>query len=225
MYQNFARMNYFKFLLLFAVCFIGCSSSNQNEEKEVEATEIVRSDEFRKIDPREIPGNPIELIGEEWMLLTAGNKESYNTMTVGWGTLGDIWGNPVITCYVRPDRYTFNFIEKSEYYTLCFFDRNYRSKLRYCGATSGRDLKGKNKAEEAGLTPMYTENGSIYFKEAYLVLECKKLYSDQFKAENFAAEVVMIGKEGAGGPAQSVYNEMSEYHKFYIGGIVNCWMR
>jgi flavin reductase (DIM6/NTAB) family NADH-FMN oxidoreductase RutF len=218
-------MKYLKSLLLLAICFTGCNSGNQTEEKEkTDSTKMVRSEEFAKIDPKEIQGNPTQLIGDEWMLITAGNKESYNTMTAGWGTLGIIWGKPITTCYIHPDRYTFEFMEKekSDYYTLCFFDREYREALNYCGSQSGRDHKEKNKAEVAGLTPLYTENGAVYFKEAYLVLECRKLYSDQFKAENFATDIVMKRRDTN---TQSIYNEMPQYHKFYIGEIVNCQTR
>jgi flavin reductase (DIM6/NTAB) family NADH-FMN oxidoreductase RutF len=113
-------------------------------------------------------------------------------------------------------------MERSEYYTLCFFDNEYRAALTYCGTESGRDHKEKNKAEEAGLTPLYTENGSVYFKEAYLVLECRKLYSAPFKAEEFATDVVISRRDS---DKQSVYNEMPQYHKFYIGEIVKTQMR
>ncbi|MDR2408651.1 MAG: flavin reductase [Bacteroidales bacterium] len=215
-------MKYLKSLLVvLAVCLTGCNCNHQNEEK---TTEMVRSEEFVKVEAKEISGNPIQMIGEEWMLITAGNQELYNTMTAGWGTLGFIWGKPIATCYIHPDRYTFEFMEKeqSDYYTLCFFDEEYRPALNYCGSKSGRDHKEKNKAEAAGLTPLYTENGAVYFKEAYLVLECKKLYSDQFKAENFATDILMTRR---GSTTPSTYNEMPQYHKFYIGEIVNCLMR
>jgi flavin reductase (DIM6/NTAB) family NADH-FMN oxidoreductase RutF len=218
-------MKSLKSILLLAICLTGCNF-NQSDKKEVveemESKEVVRGEEFVKMDPKEIQGNPAQLIGDEWMLITAGNKELYNTMTAGWGTLGVIWGKPITTCYVHPDRYTFEFMEKSEYYTLCFFDREYRSALTYCGTESGRDHKDKNKAEVAGLTPLYTENGAVYFKEAYLVLECKKLYSDQFKAENFATNIVMTRRNTN---TASTYNEMPQYHKFYIGEIVDCRIR
>jgi flavin reductase (DIM6/NTAB) family NADH-FMN oxidoreductase RutF len=221
-------MKYLKSFLLLAVSLAGCTCPTQDEETKqrtgIDSTKMIRSEEFVKVNPKEIPGNPAQLIGDEWMLITAGNKESYNTMTAGWGTLGVIWNKPVATCYIHPDRYTFEFMEKenSDYYTLCFFDSVYREALVYCGARSGRDHKDTNKAEVAGLTPLYTENGAVYFKEAWLVLECRKLYSDRFNAKNFATDVVMSRR---GTDVQSVYNEMPQYHKFYIGEIVNCQMR
>lgn len=215
-------MKHLTYLLFFAVCLAGCSN-NANQEKtttEME-TKKERSAEFKKIDSKEIPGNVIEMIADQWMLITAGNKEQYNTMTAGWGGLGNLWGKPASTCYIDPARHTFGFMEKGEYYTLCFFDEEYRQALQFCGSHSGRDYAEKNKAEEAGLTPAYTENGAVYFKEAYLVLECKKMYSDQFRKESFATNVTMESRTGE----ESVYNERDTYHKFYIGEITNCLIR
>jgi len=209
--------------LALIIGFMSCTEKGVQKE-ETAATEnsteqtTVRGTEFEKIEPTKIPGNAIQMIGNDWMLITAGNQESYNTMTAAWGTLGNLWSKPVSTCYIRPQRFTYEFIEKSEYYTLCFFDEEYRDALQYCGTASGRDHKEQNKAEKAGLTPAYTDNGTVYFKEAYLVLECKKLYAEQFNAECFTADVPM--KDGT-------YNTTSkeDMHKFYIGEIVNCWMR
>jgi flavin reductase (DIM6/NTAB) family NADH-FMN oxidoreductase RutF len=213
-------MKYSKYLLILAVCFAGCGNKT-NQEKPSNETKKERNVEFKKIDPKEIPGNIIEMIADEWMLITAGNKESYNTMTAGWGGLGNLWGKPAATCYIHPDRYTFGFMEKGEYYTLCFFDEEYRQALAFCGSKSGRDFQDKNKAEEAGLTPAYTENGTVYFKEAYLVLECKKMYSDHFRKESFATDIVMENRIGE----KSIYNERETYHKFYMGEIINCLIR
>ena len=162
------------------------------------------------------------MIADQWMLITAGNKEQYNTMTASWGGMGSLWWKPVATCYIHPDRYTFEFMEKENYYTLCFFDKEYREILRTCGSVSGRDFKDKNKAEEAGLTPAYTENGTVYFKEAYLVLECRKLYSDQFEKEGFATEI--FAEDDMTGD-KFIYNELPQYHKLYIGEIIHCMMR
>ncbi len=215
-------MKYSKYLLILAVCFAGCSNNTNQEKPSTKMeTKKERSIEFKKIDPKEIPGNIIEMIADEWMLITAGNQESYNTMTAGWGGLGNLWGKPTATCYIHPDRYTFGFMEKGEYYTLCFFDEEYRQALAFCGSKSGRDFQDKNKAEEAGLTPAYTENGAVYFKEAYLVLECKKMYSDQFRKENFATDIVMESRTGE----KSIYNDRETYHKFYMGEITNCLIR
>ncbi|MDL2309169.1 flavin reductase [Bacteroidales bacterium OttesenSCG-928-B11] len=210
------------FLLGILIVVFTFSCHNNPKPEVTSETEDVantlRGETFRAINPAEIPGNPIELIGDQWMLISAGNQEMYNTMTASWGTLGELWSRPVATCYVRPSRHTFGFMEENEYYTLCFFDEEYREVLNYCGTTSGRDHQDKNKAEVAGLTPQFTENGTVYFKEAYLVIECKKLYADLFKKEYFTTNDILT-KES------SLYPEEQDVHKFYIGEIVNCWMR
>ena len=218
-------MKNLKSFLFLTICFTlaACHNGNvQKEEGTVSESLTVESKEFKKIDPKEIPGNPIKKMDEEWMLITAGNSESYNTMTASWGSLGELWSKPVATCYIRPERYTFNFIEKSEYYTLCFFGEEHRAALDFCGTKSGREFPDVNKAEVAGLTPAYTENGAVYFEEAYLVIECKKLYAEQFKKENFTAEVAMNSRTTG---QTTIYNETESMHKFYIGEIVNCWIR
>ena len=213
-------MKHFIYLLLFVTCLAGCNNNNKQSSSEIKMKKE-RSAEFKNTDPKGIPGNIIKMMVEEWMLITAGDKESYNTMTAGWGGLGNLWERPVATCYIDPSRHTFGFMEKGEYYTLCFFDEQYRDALRITGTTSGRDYKDKNKAEEAGLTPAYTKNGAVYFKEAYLVIECKKLYAEHFKKECFTTDVVIEVGEGH----KVTYNELDAYHKMFIGEITDCLMR
>jgi len=88
--------------------------------------------------------NLFNKIEREWFLICAGNKEDFNMMTAGWGGFGIIWNKPVSTIYVRPVRHTFDLLEKYGKYSICFFDKNYKDKLQYCGSNSGRDVK-KNK--------------------------------------------------------------------------------
>ena len=201
-------------ITVLALLFVACNHQSKTE-KQLNENVMKRADSLTSILPTEIPGNAIDMIGNGWMLITAGNEETYNTMTASWGTLGQLWRKAVSTCYIRPERFTYEFIEKNDHYTLCFFDEEYREALQYCGTKSGRDHTDKNKAEVAGLTPAYTENGSVYFKEAYLVLECKKLYAEQFKIECFVNEDVLT----------SFYGENNGIHKAYIGEIVNCWIK
>lgn len=216
-------MKHLKYFLILAVGLSACTSNpaKQNENEVKKELEGKATGELVKIDPKEMPGNPVKMIGDEWMLITAGNSQSYNTMTAAWGALGVLWSKPIATCYVNPTRYTHEFMEKNDYFTLCFFDDTHKGALVYCGTNSGRDHTEKNKAEMAGLNPLYTENGSVYFKEAYLVLECRKLYADNFKPGNFTANVTMKNDAGE----ESLYNESQEIHTVYTGEIVNCWMR
>ena len=105
---------------------------------------------FRKIDISELSFNPFDKIGKQWMLLTGGDKDSFNTMTASWGQLGVLWNKNVLTCYIRPNRYTYDFVEKGECFTASFYGEEYRSALSFCGSHSGRDC---DKAKETGLTP------------------------------------------------------------------------
>ncbi|MBQ1838182.1 MAG: flavin reductase family protein [Ruminococcus sp.] len=162
--------------------------------------------EFRSINPQEIFDNPFKLFGSDWGLVTAGNPEGLNTMTVSWGGVGIMWNKPVTFTFIRPTRYTFEFLERNDLFTICFFDESYREALSFCGSKSGRNV---NKVEETGLTPMFTEEGTPCFEQARMVLVCKKLYAQ------FLNEESVLGGE----PVLKQYNG-DEYHKMYISEIL-----
>ena len=107
---------------------------------------------FIEIDPQELTDNVFKLIGRDWMLITAGDERRCNTMTASWGGLGVQWNANVAVSFVRPSRYTYEFLEKGKYYTLSFFDSGYRRALQLCGSKSGRDT---DKIKEAELTPVF----------------------------------------------------------------------
>ena len=88
---------------------------------------------WKKIDPKQIEQNVFSMIGEQWMLVTAGTKENCNTMTASWGGLGVLWNKPVATAYIRPQRYTKQFLDEHEYFTLSFFGEEFRKELTLCG--------------------------------------------------------------------------------------------
>lgn len=138
---------------------------------------------FYEISPKEA-GNAVSLIGDDWMLVTAGNlKDGYNTMTASWGAMGVLWNKPVCISYIRPQRFTYLFAEANEYMTMCFFDEDKRDALRYCGTKSGRDV---DKAKECGLTPAPVADGkAVIFDEARLAFVCRKLYIADIKEEGF----------------------------------------
>ena len=136
---------------------------------------------WKHIKPEELTNNPFEMIGKDWMLVTAGNKEQCNTMTASWGGLGIMWGKQVAFVFVRPQRYTKEFIDKEERFTLTFFSKEYKKELGYLGKVSGRD---ENKIEKANLTVSY-ENEVPYFEEANIVLVCKKLYHQYLEEQCF----------------------------------------
>lgn len=161
------------------------------------------------MNPELIRDNPFKLIGNDWMLITAGSKKSYNTMTGAWGGLGIMWEKKVAWCVIRPNRYTYKFVEESPFYTLSFLDEQYRDILTYCGTKSGRDV---NKVAETGLTPVFGEN-SIYFAEARLVFECKKIYFQDILPKNFLS------------PKIEEYYPQKDYHRMYLGEIVKTLIR
>ena len=126
---------------------------------------------FKEIKATDIKENIIDMISREWMLITAGNKNAYNMMTASWGFMGEMWGSPAVSVYVRPQRYTMEFINGSDYFSLSFYGDN-KAIHKICGNLSGRDV---NKAEMAGLTPEFCEKAP-FFCEARLVVICKKQY-------------------------------------------------
>ena len=159
---------------------------------------------MREIPISQLNLNPYEKIGKEWMLLTAGGEESYNTMTCSWGHLGCLWNLPTAICYVRPQRYTREFIDREARYTLCFFPPEYKKALGYLGTKSGRD---ENKVAAVGLTPVH-EQDYTYFAEASLVIVCRTLYQAPLKEEYFRDKAVM----------EEDYPE-KDFHDLYIGQI------
>ena len=167
---------------------------------------------YTQIDPAEITDNLIGLIASDWMLITAGSTDKLNTMTANWGGAGYLWNKPVVFVFIRPERYTYGFIENTEGFTLTFFDEGYRDALNLCGSKSGRDC---DKVAETGLTPHFTELGYPAFTEARLVMECRKLYADQLTREAF------LDSE----PLRTHYSTKGGMHKLYIAEIEKVWAR
>lgn len=157
---------------------------------------------FKEINSKEIKENLIKLIADEWMLISAGDKEGYNMMTASWGFAGEMWGADSVVTMVRPQRYTMEFIENKDYFTLSFYGEN-KEIHKVCGSLSGRNV---NKTEKTGLTPIF-EDGTVYFEEARLVIVCKKQYIQELKEECF------VDKE----PIKWYANK--DYHNMIIGKI------
>ena len=139
---------------------------------------------FREVKIEELQFNPFTKIGKEWLLITAGDSEKFNTMTASWGGVGVYWGKNVVTIYIRPQRYTKEFVDSNDTFTVAFFDETYREALNICGTISGRDI---NKIEKAGLTPYFVDD-TVAFEEANMIIVCKKLYHDNMPPENFDAK-------------------------------------
>lgn len=154
--------------------------------------------------------NPYKMIGKDWFLVTAGDESGWNTMTASWGFAGVMWGKNTFTTVVRPQRYTKEFIDKSEYFTISFFSEEQRSVLKFCGSHSGREF---DKAKETGLTPVFFD-GVTSFEQASMVLVCKKAYVQPMTGE------CMIDKED-----DAKWFADKDYHVQYIGTIKDVYVK
>lgn len=170
---------------------------------------------MREIPFEELKINPLTLIGDQWMLLSAGNEQDgCRTMTISWGSLGSLWhlpgrkafrGLPTATVYVRPQRYTKEYIDSHEYFTLSVMPEKYRKEVTYLGRVSARD---EDKIAKSGLTPVYAD-GTVYFKDAILVLVCRKIFHSAMKEEDFLDPAII----------DESYPQ-KDFHDIYIGEIV-----
>ena len=159
---------------------------------------------FKEVNPSELNMNPFTTIGKDWLLITAGNEEKYNTMTASWGGAGVMWGKPAVTAYIRPQRYTKEFVDREEMFTLSFYGEDYRDALNLFGKVSGKD---RDKIKEAGFTPYFTD-GTVAFEEAEIILICRKMYADDIKSEKF------IDKD-----AEEKWYPQKDYHTMYIAAV------
>jgi flavin reductase (DIM6/NTAB) family NADH-FMN oxidoreductase RutF len=144
-------------------------------------------------------------IGNEWALLTAGDAEHFNAMTIGWGSVGFIWQRPVITVLVRPPRYTHEFMDKFERFSVSFYDHKYRKALTILGSKSGRDT---GKIALSGLTPEFVD-GVPTFKEANLTVIARKIYRGQLESAGFLVPSV-----------DAEFYPEKDYHTVYFAELV-----
>lgn len=165
---------------------------------------------MKKIDIKELGGNVVSMFDDKWCLITAGTKDSYNTMTASWGAMGELWNKDACFIFIRPQRYTLEFTQREELFTLSFFGEEYKDALMFCGRNSGRDY---DKAKETGLTPMEID-GSMSFKESEIVIVCKKLFSQDIDPEGFIDKSL-----------DSKNYPQKDYHKMYVGEIVACYVK
>lgn len=167
---------------------------------------------FVKISPKEISENPIKLIGQDWMLISAGSPEKFNSMTASWGGIGFMWNKPVAFAVIRPTRYTFEFVESRKRFTLSFFSQNYKKALGIFGSKSGRDC---DKVAESGLTPFFTESGAPAYEEAKLILDCSAIYSQTLDESAFLDSEAL----------KKWYYSSDPLHKLYVAEINDVLIR
>ena len=146
-----------------------------------------------------------EFFDKQWALLTAGDADKFNTMTISWGGLGTLWNKPVATVYVRTSRLTHDYMDDNEYFTVSFFSESYKKTLSVLGSKSGREM---DKMHVDGLTAV-PAGESVTFKEAEITLVCRKLFKQSVDVDKMPADVV-----------DRFYNGIAP-HDMYIGEVVD----
>ncbi|MCH5229449.1 MAG: flavin reductase [Muribaculaceae bacterium] len=210
------RINKF-FISLFGVVLLSaCNNNSQDKETNDESyskENIERSFQQINVD-EEWEENPFTWFKGQGLLLAVGDSISNNAMTIGWGSLGNIWskiGLNTVTVYVAEARYTYQFMEKFDYFTVMAFNKEDARILGYMGTHSGRD---GDKAKHLGLHTLYTEHGAPYYEEAQIVLECQTIYKAPFITEGMSEEVKKFYENFDAG-----------VHHMYIGNIVGAWIK
>ena len=183
------------------------TENNQKEEEEFMKKELVPTDVFedmKLLDSFTTPKMPA--------IVSAGTKESHNSCVIGWGLLGVAWSKPLFIVYVKPDRYTYQFMEKSDYFTVSFIKKSLYKKFRIYGNKSGRDI---NKEEESGAQIQFLDNGGITFKEAEEVYVCKMMAKIQLEDKNLSPEIIEFYDK-----ASTLFKQTKQPHGVYIGEII-----
>ncbi len=146
-----------------------------------------------------------EQFDKKWALVTAGDINHYNTMTISWGGLGTLWSKPVVTVYVKPVRYTWQFLNDNDYFTVSFYPEDCRKDLLTLGTKSGRD---GNKVAETSLIAKACDNDTVTFDKAEVTLLCKKIYQQDMIKENMPADVI------------KTYYETEAPHRMFVGEVI-----
>lgn len=163
---------------------------------------------FKKVSVYDLPFNVFQEINKNWMLISAKNAEGkVNTMTASWGAMGELWGKETVTAYIRQSRYTKEFVDASEYFTITLFDGR-KEELGLLGRKSGRD---GDKIAEAGFEVEMVEDQPA-FKQCKCVLICKKMYQDDIKMGDMGQEI------------EEKWYADGNYHTMYIAEIVSCYV-
>lgn len=159
---------------------------------------------WNEMTPLEFQGNPFELIGKNWGLLSAEKEGKVNTMTISWGFMGVMWGKNVVTVGVRPQRFTKEFVDAADTFSISFLDETYREQLAYLGKVSGRD---EDKITKAGLHVVHKAQ-TPYFEEAFLAITARKLYAQPLQPTFFVDKT-----------QDSAWYPEHDYHTMYIAEV------
>ena len=146
-----------------------------------------------------------ESFDKGWPILTAGSKDNFNMMTISWGEMGTLWGKPVVSVFVRRSRYTHEFIDKEDYFTLTFVKTMwYNEQLELIGSKSGRDI---DKLKETGFEVLERPHG-ISFTNATMIIVCRKLFKQQLDMDAMPEEI------------KTKFYKDGDPHDMYIGEVV-----
>lgn len=167
---------------------------------------------LQALEVKKLPAELFQAFATRDALLTAGDRTGCNTMTIGWCQLGRIWGKLNCTVLVRPERYTYQFMEQSRYFTVSLLPRDAKETLALCGSKSGREV---DKIRECGLTVRYGAGDAPFFEEAEMVLVCEKIYTQDVKEENVLNRDIIMPYYGAYG----------DFHRIYTGRVVEAYMK
>lgn len=160
------------------------------------------------INPFDFIAQPHYLFDRQALLLTVGDfsKGHFNTMTIGWGSIGTMWNYPYVSVVVRPTRYTYEFMEKYPDFTVSAFPAEFNRALSYLGTRSGRD---GDKLAATNLTPTVSVKvQSPSFEESELTIECRKIYTSDFDPSRFIEQKI-----------ENQYPN-KDYHRVYYGEIL-----
>ena len=192
----------------------------EGEEKKEEGEEVISKEDEEFMNKPLVPLDTFE--GMKLLqpfttpkmpaVLSAGNKDSHNSCVIGWGLLGVAWSKPLFIVYVKPDRYTYQFMETTEFFTVNFIKKSLYKKFRIYENKSGRDI---NKEEESGAQIQFLDNGGITFKEAEEVYVCKVMARTYFDEKNLSKEIIDFYDKASG-----LFKQTKEPHGVYIGEII-----
>ena len=188
------------------------TENNQKEDEEFMKKELIPTgvfEDMKLLDSFTTPKMPA--------IVSAGTKESHNSCVIGWGLLGVAWSKPLFIVYVKPDRYTYQFMEKSDYFTVNFIKKSLYKKFRIYGNKSGRDI---NKEEESGAQIQFLDNGGITFKEAEEVYVCKMMAKFQLEDKNLSPEIIEFYDK-----ASTLFKQTKQPHGVFIGEIIGHYKR
>ena len=198
-----------KQVLVIVIAAVALFTACQHNKGEQASNKSEAKATWMKIEPQDIE-NPIHLFAERHVAIATGQGDSVNAMTVSHGSIGQLWHRPVVSIYISSSRYTHELLMNNEYFTVNAFPEGYDSVLQYLGTHSGRD---GDKLSAAGLTQERTELGNPTFREASLVIECRKIYAEPFVRERLDSTALSMLSNGTG------------MHTMFVGEIVNVMER